>query len=552
MPTPRQHAAIRQVRVLFDVGTNAGLTDPQLLERFATRNGEAAELAFAALVERHGPMVLRVCRGVLDNTDEAHDAFQATFLVLVTRAGTLRRRESLASWLHGVALRVSRCARAAAIRRRAHERRKAEGAMLSTDTRPLEDLPIIHEEFGRLPERYRAPMVLCDMEDRTHEQAARELGWPLGTVKSRLARGRATLRERLTRRGFAPGAASILAARPPALPPQMLERLTRMAVHLTPGTVPASTWTLLEGVQRMMLRQTIVKATFAALALAALAAGTLCAQAPADPAVKRTAAPASTPTRMITYQTGFLKMNGPEWQQALGPKLRPVRKDPSMRVWTAPAAVLAELKNWSEGVVEAPRVSCFEDGAATIMDTLKVKYVRSVNWIHGDDGKSIAAQPIVDELNSGSSLTLVGRSLDQGILVRTKVEDARINALAAISVPAQTRSDGTLVNATIQFPDVSYLKEEGEWLIPNDGILIISLGRVHREPSVGTVDWFLGELIPNYREWRSTHEYWASPIQEKLLVVDARSLVTPAEDLKRRPHSVGYADLFGPGKRSTP
>jgi hypothetical protein len=79
MPTPRQHAAIRQVRVLFDVGTNAGLTDPQLLDRFATRNGEAAELAFAALVERHGPMVLRVCRGVLDNPDEAHDAFQATF-----------------------------------------------------------------------------------------------------------------------------------------------------------------------------------------------------------------------------------------------------------------------------------------------------------------------------------------------------------------------------------------------------------------------------------------------------------------------------------------
>jgi hypothetical protein len=281
----------------------------------------------------------------------------------------------------------------------------------------------------------------------------------------------------------------------------------------------------------MMLRQTIVKATFAAITLAALATGTLAAQAPVDPAVKRVAVPTSAPTRMILYQTGFLKMNGTEWQQALEPKLRPVRKDPSMRVWTAPAEVLAELKKWSGGVVVAPKVSTFEDGAATIMDSRKVKYVRSVKWNLGAEDKSIAAQPIVAEINDGSSLTMVGRAVDQGVLVRMKIEDTRINALSPITVPATTH-DGTLINATIQLPDLTEVKGEGEWLIPNDGILIISLGRNHMEPGPGPVDRFVGSFLPRYQEWRSTREYWASPIHEKLLVVDARSLVMPAEDLK--------------------
>jgi hypothetical protein len=99
----RGGTALRHVRTLFSVGTIAALTDGQLLERFATRDGEAAELAFAALVERHGPMVLRVCRRVLADPHDAHDAFQATFLVLVRRSDSIRSRDSVASWLHGVA-----------------------------------------------------------------------------------------------------------------------------------------------------------------------------------------------------------------------------------------------------------------------------------------------------------------------------------------------------------------------------------------------------------------------------------------------------------------
>src|SRR5947199_10868023 len=119
-------AGSRYVRMLFNVGTVAGLTDGQLLERFTAQGGETAELAFATLVERHGPMVLRVCRSVLRDPHEAHDAFQATFLVLVRRGGSLWVRDSLGPWLHQVAYRVASSARSAASRRRRHEQRAAE------------------------------------------------------------------------------------------------------------------------------------------------------------------------------------------------------------------------------------------------------------------------------------------------------------------------------------------------------------------------------------------------------------------------------------------
>src|SRR5262249_21871739 len=156
--------------------------DGQLLERFATRGGEAAELAFAALVERHGPMVLRACRAVLRDEHEAHDAFQATFLVLVRRAGSLWVRDSLGPWLHQVACRVAWCARSASARRRRHERQAAERSGPAASEASRDELgPVLHEEIDRLPEPYRAAIVLCCLEGLTLEQAARRLGWPIGT-----------------------------------------------------------------------------------------------------------------------------------------------------------------------------------------------------------------------------------------------------------------------------------------------------------------------------------------------------------------------------------
>src|SRR5262245_35411050 len=128
MTKGRLGAALRDVQTLFRAGTAGGLADGQLLEEFRGRGGEAGERAFAALVERHGPAVLRACRAILQDEHAAEDAFQAVFLVLARKAGALRVRESLAPWLHEVACRVARCARASAARRRRHERRAAEFA----------------------------------------------------------------------------------------------------------------------------------------------------------------------------------------------------------------------------------------------------------------------------------------------------------------------------------------------------------------------------------------------------------------------------------------
>ena len=157
-------------------------------------------------------MVLGICRRVLADPHDVQDAFQATFLVLVRRARSIRNRDSVASWLHGVAYRVACTSRAAALRRRRHERAYAEqaGRFVADLHEENDDLKkVLDEELSRLPERYRAVVVLCDLEELSYEQAARSLGWPMGTVKSRLARGRDKLRTSLVRRGVAPVAGLI-------------------------------------------------------------------------------------------------------------------------------------------------------------------------------------------------------------------------------------------------------------------------------------------------------------------------------------------------------
>jgi len=195
-----------QVHGLWNAGTAVGLTDGQLLERFATRRDEGSEAAFAALVGRHGPMVLRVCRGVLGDDHEAMDAFQATFLVLARKGGSLWVRDSVGPWLHRVACRAAGRAKSAAARRRAAESMAATLAAARTGGGDREEFSsVIHEEVDRLPERFRVAVVLCDLEGRTREQAARHLGCPVGTVASRLARGRQRLRDRLRRLGLDPG-----------------------------------------------------------------------------------------------------------------------------------------------------------------------------------------------------------------------------------------------------------------------------------------------------------------------------------------------------------
>jgi RNA polymerase sigma factor (sigma-70 family) len=174
--------------------------DVQLLERFAAHRDEAA---FEALVRRFGPMVLGVCRRVLDDSDLAEDAFQATFLALALHAQAIRRRERLGSWLYGVAYRTAVKARAQAARRRARERqvRPPQPADPLEEAMRRDLRSALDEEVSRLPAKYRGPFVLCYLEGLTNEEAARTLGCPPGTVYTRLARARALLRGRLVRRG---------------------------------------------------------------------------------------------------------------------------------------------------------------------------------------------------------------------------------------------------------------------------------------------------------------------------------------------------------------
>jgi RNA polymerase sigma factor (sigma-70 family) len=195
------------------------LADGSLLERYLAGEESAAQEAFQALVVRHGPMVLGICRHILNEEHDAEDAFQATFLVLARKGGSIRNRTLLAGWLHEVAHRIAVKARVSTNRRRSLERQAmAMSPPASEPDRQDENAawnelrPVLHAEVGRLPEKYRMPVILCYLEGKTNEEVAELLHWPVGTVKGRLSRARDLLRSRLLRRGLVLSAAFLLSA----------------------------------------------------------------------------------------------------------------------------------------------------------------------------------------------------------------------------------------------------------------------------------------------------------------------------------------------------
>src|SRR5262249_27839223 len=203
MASVRRDAALRPIDRLFGEGTLAGLPDARLLERYAL---DRDELAFEAIVRRHGAMVLGVCRRVLEDPNDADDAFQAAFLLLARKARSIRVDGSLGGWLHRVAWRISLQVHSDAARRRVQERRAAErtGEAIAPDPWHDDTAAVIHPEIDRLPQRYRRPVVLRCLEDMTYQQAARHLHWSEATTRGRLARARDLLRARLARRGVTP------------------------------------------------------------------------------------------------------------------------------------------------------------------------------------------------------------------------------------------------------------------------------------------------------------------------------------------------------------
>ena len=279
---------LREIRALYTTGTSTGLTDAELLERFVARDGEEAEDAFAALVHRHGPTVLGACRRMLPRSHDAEDAFQATFLVLARRAASILRREQLASWLYGVAVRIARDARRRAARHSAGERRLMDVSRVEPKSAddPDDVLPMLDEELNRLPHHYRAALVACELEGKSRREAALQLGIPEGTLSTHLARGRKLLRERLLRRGVKLGLGPIAGiAHPlavPAVPERLMGPLVRAALGYARGagavgTIPSSVSSLVERMLKMMLltRLTLVIAALmtAAGAVAAVALG---------------------------------------------------------------------------------------------------------------------------------------------------------------------------------------------------------------------------------------------------------------------------------------
>jgi RNA polymerase sigma factor (sigma-70 family) len=283
MASARFGTLVRHLRRMAGATGNGGLSDAQLLERFVRGRDEAA---FEVLLWRHGPMVLGVCRRLLRHEQDAEDAFQATFLALVRKGSTVSRRASVGGWLYRVAFRVALAARASAICRAARPLSEAAEpaaeAVYGLEWRELR--PLLDEEVNRLPPRYRVPFVLCHLEGRTNQEAADELGCPVGTLASRLSRARERLRARLVRRGITLSAAGLTAAlgrgADAAVPRAWVEAAIRDGLPVAAGkggAVPAGVAALAEGVLRSLFlsRVKLAAGVLVAVAVLGVGAGTL-------------------------------------------------------------------------------------------------------------------------------------------------------------------------------------------------------------------------------------------------------------------------------------
>jgi RNA polymerase sigma factor (sigma-70 family) len=286
MSHAQRNLVLRYLRRVTGAAGTKDVTDGELLARFVARHDEAA---FELLLWRHGTMVLHVCRDVTRDPHAAEDAYQATFLALIRRAASIRAGESLGAWLYQVAYRVALKARGQTAKRNQQEKvlvsvEELPAVLELRDEASLRELrPVLHEEVQRLPAKYRAPIVLCYLQGLTHEEAARQLGWPKGTVAGRLARARELLRKRLSLRGLGLSATlsalALTSAQASAAVPAALVKVTLRAGlqfaagQMLAGLVSPQVVSLTEGVIQAMLWNKMKLMTAVVLALGLVGSG---------------------------------------------------------------------------------------------------------------------------------------------------------------------------------------------------------------------------------------------------------------------------------------
>jgi RNA polymerase sigma factor (sigma-70 family) len=273
---------LHQLRKSMLLRERSNLRDEELLREFVSRRDH---VALEAILHRHGAMVWGVCRRVLSHHHDAEDAFQATFLVLVRRAASIASPELLANWLYGVAHQTALKGRATAIKRKGRERQVADmpdPAMLAQE-QWNDVLPLLDQELSRLPDIYRAVIVLCDLEGKTRKEASQETGVPEGTIGSRLARARELLRRRLKQRGIVFSGGSVTAAllagaasasAPPTLVASTVKAASLLAAGRAAGAVSTKVTALSEEVVKTMFVSNLKNAVSVGVILAVLATGT--------------------------------------------------------------------------------------------------------------------------------------------------------------------------------------------------------------------------------------------------------------------------------------
>jgi RNA polymerase sigma factor (sigma-70 family) len=283
MATRQISTILQQIRRAALAQDGAGMTDGQLLESFLAQHDEAA---FESLLRRHGPMVLGVCYRILRNQHDAEDAFQATFLVFARKASSVRPRERIANWLHGVAHRTALKARTFKTKSQVRERQVSQvPEPEAVENDHWNDLqPVLDEELGRLPENYRLPLLLCDLEGKSIKEATLQLGWPQGTLAGRLARARKMLAKRLTQRGItlSGGALALVLSEKAAsacVPAALAAPTIKAAVAIAAGQpaatgiISANVAALTEGVLKAMMLTKLKTVTAILLMLSVVAYG---------------------------------------------------------------------------------------------------------------------------------------------------------------------------------------------------------------------------------------------------------------------------------------